>query len=168
MGAPGGRHQNMLSNGIEQRAHQGNAINTPIAERLQHRLQVEISRFTVNMEVGRGIKKRAGGYVQRVAQAQQDFERRQLIAPLDLANIGSVDAAGDLLRETFLRQPLFAAQALEGEANLASQFLLISGQVPPLLYPTGSCLASTPRGLRLTNKCQAESAISTMPCMVLR
>ena len=70
MGAPGGRHQNMLSNGVEQRPHQGNAINTPIAERLQHRLQVEISRFTVNIEVGRGIKKRAGGYVQRVAQAQ--------------------------------------------------------------------------------------------------
>jgi hypothetical protein len=92
----------MLSNGIEQRTHQGNAINTPIAERLQHRLQVEFSRITVNVEVSRGIKKCTGGYVQRVAQAHQGFERRQLIAPLDLANIGGVDAAGYLLRETFL------------------------------------------------------------------
>ena len=56
-----------------------------------------------------------------------------MIAPLDLANIGGVDAAGDLLRETFLSEPLFVAQTLEGEANLASQFLLISGQVPSLL-----------------------------------
>lgn len=158
----------MLSNRIEQRANQSNAINTPIAERLQHWLQMEFSHITVNVEVRWGIKKRAGGYVQCMAQTQQDFERRQLIAPLNLANISGVDAAGDLLRETFLRQPLFVAQALKGEANLASQFLLIPGQVPLLLYPTGSSRVSTPRSLRLTNKCQAESAISTMPCMVLR
>jgi hypothetical protein len=30
----------MLSNGIEQRAHQGNAINTPVVQGVQERLQV--------------------------------------------------------------------------------------------------------------------------------
>jgi len=85
------------------------------------------------MDVDRRIKKGADRHLKRFAQTQKDFDRRQLVASLNFANVRDIDAIGDLLSQVLLCQTSFMAQALEDETQLTSQRLLISIHVTPML-----------------------------------
>jgi hypothetical protein len=68
-----------------------------------------------------------------MAQPQKDFERGELVATLDFADVRRVDATGNTLGQLLLSQAPFMAQALERETQFTSQRLLISVHVVPLL-----------------------------------
>jgi hypothetical protein len=94
----------MLPHSVKNGADQRNTINTTIVQRLQEGLQVECWWGAVGIAGWWGIEKGADGHAQGGAQAEQDFQRWQLVATLNLANIGSLYAASNPVCQALLGQ----------------------------------------------------------------